>query len=384
MKNPRFSYIIRDNQAVQDIAATMAKYVPREIHTLSQLLIENKLHEQYAVLTRRLQANDIDIPDLNQSIAFFTILAKEVMAEKYGSTWVDSVGGGSRSQSITSPPVLYADVPEGGFTRAEKAAIKEIATNAGRQIPPALKENFEGVTDIEARYALSQGIAIGAKLVDPASNPALDTWMQDASDRLGVPKPRFVIMDSDLPKAFVLSLPRIPATVFVSSNLVNKLSERQLEAVIGHEMDHFQEQYHKDQQDSKPKSVSSMISGAFWDTFATQPKRKPYEREYSADTLGAKLTSPKDMEEALRIVYARQEELADFADKLKLLFKDQGIPLKELPHYVRMMTDFPHTPKLTPDKTPDKHFGDDRHDKHPPLDWRIRSLRQSTTPDGIV
>ncbi|UZE92061.1 MAG: zinc metalloprotease HtpX [Methanosarcinales archaeon] len=79
----------------------------------------------------------------------------------------------------------------------------------------------------------------GAKIVDVTEAPRL----HDAVERLcavaNLPKPKIAIVNSPIPNAFATGRNKKNAVVAVTSSLMDKLSQPELEAVLAHELSHI-------------------------------------------------------------------------------------------------------------------------------------------------
>ncbi len=351
----------------------------KEYKTLGELLKDKKQDEYYPGLAKSMAANDIKIPHLSRKIHLDEVVQLDQMQKQYGG-WAASVGGSRKKQGA---PVLTVETPKGGFNFEEKGALAQFLKDAGPELPAALADNFPGLTDIEARKALNRERAIGARVADHKSDPDLDQWLTETSEKLGVPKPRLIIMESDIPSSFIFSPPRVPSSIFISDDMLRIMTPSQVKAVLGHEMDHYKDHYNKEQAKQK-RGMGAIIASAFYDV-SEAIEATPYKKEYKADLLGEELSGNMgEMEQALLRMHFRSEDLAHFSDKVTAAFKADKVDLKMAPKYLVMLTEYPHAEKDVSGRDPDKYFGVKEKDTHPPLDWRRRNLNNGqSNPVGI-
>jgi hypothetical protein len=358
--------------------------------SLHDLFKQKGLDSQFPVYTKKLATDDITIPNLRKAIRFGELAEAENMIASMGGTWdqYPKMAGPNYKKGATiqnSPGKLYVEEPAGGFTNAEKLELNAMDRRYDYVIPEPIRQNFKGLTDLEARIAYGNREAIGARLVEEKDNPALIGWLNNAASVAGIETPRLVIVESDIPQGLAMSLPRIPGTIFISSNMTEILTENQLKAVIGHEIGHIAETLEKDQKNLEPKSMKQKLGGFLKAMSFKQPLEDVYAKEFRADGYGAMLTSATDMASALLAVDDRMAELAKFSTRLNQSLKESGIPLKDLPGYFAKLTSFEEPSKANAQHHIDSHKGDAKKgDTHPPTDWRIDRINKGTyTPAGF-
>ena len=78
----------------------------------------------------------------------------------------------------------------------------------------------------------------GAKEVSPAEEPQLHATVQCLAAAAGIPKPRVAIMKNSIPNAFATGRNPRNALVAVTTGLRERLNEREIEAVLAHELAH--------------------------------------------------------------------------------------------------------------------------------------------------
>jgi len=93
------------------------------------------------------------------------------------------------------------------------------------------------------QYFMSDKLVLkttGAKAVTEEEQPKLHGMIERLSQVGGIPKPRTVaIMDIEAPNAFATGRSPKHATVAVTTGLLNRLNDDELEGVIGHELAHI-------------------------------------------------------------------------------------------------------------------------------------------------
>ena len=77
-----------------------------------------------------------------------------------------------------------------------------------------------------------------ARAVDESSAPALYGIVKRLAERAGLPMPKVYIIDDQVPNAFATGRNPEHAAVAVTTGLMNYLSPKEIEGVLGHEMTH--------------------------------------------------------------------------------------------------------------------------------------------------
>lgn len=80
--------------------------------------------------------------------------------------------------------------------------------------------------------------ASGAKQVTAQQEPELHRTIKRLADRAGMPMPKVAVINSPAPNAFATGRNPQNALVAVTTGIRERLSERELEAVLGHELAH--------------------------------------------------------------------------------------------------------------------------------------------------
>ncbi len=345
----------------------------KESDSLLKLFLDRKLEEDFPAVIARLKKEDVKIPGLSRTIRAATLVEQDAIVRRNSLSWETFYKDIVRKKRDPSQPALYVQEPEGGFNALERYEIRQLDEKYNRKIPLPIAWNFEGLTDLEARLVFIEHQAIGAKLVGEAYRPDLHEWLKEAAQKTGIDTPRLVVSESDLPCAAALSLPRIPATVLVSANMVEILSTDQLKAVIGHELDHIKKRKNKDEERHNYVSSDNRVDQMFTSMTFGSPTDY-YGKEYEADEHGARLTTCKVMKEALVICDKRAEELADFSMRLREIFKSARVKPKQIPTWMMSLMDFDDRAKPMDIGLRDSYRGNGEGDDHPPTSWRLQNL----------
>jgi heat shock protein HtpX len=92
-----------------------------------------------------------------------------------------------------------------------------------------------------AQWYFSDSIALagmGAREVTPAQAPGLHALVDRLCALADMPKPRVAVADTDLPNAFATGRSPDRAVVCVTTGLLRRLDEAELEGVLSHELSH--------------------------------------------------------------------------------------------------------------------------------------------------
>ncbi|MCZ6540009.1 MAG: zinc metalloprotease HtpX [Chloroflexi bacterium] len=81
-------------------------------------------------------------------------------------------------------------------------------------------------------------MSTGAKQVSAEQEPALHRMIKLLADRYEMPMPKVAVIDTAIPNAFATGRNPKNALVAVTTGIQQRLSERELQAVIGHELAH--------------------------------------------------------------------------------------------------------------------------------------------------
>src|SRR5713101_5613729 len=79
----------------------------------------------------------------------------------------------------------------------------------------------------------------GARDVTRAEQPRLYNLLENLCISRGIPMPKLKIMDSPALNAFAAGLNRRQYSITVTTGLLNALNDREIEAVLGHELTHI-------------------------------------------------------------------------------------------------------------------------------------------------
>ncbi len=110
------------------------------------------------------------------------------------------------------------------------------------------------------QYYFSDRLALwsmGAKEVGPEQAPKLHGMIERLSVMGGIPKPRVAIAESPMPNAFATGRNPSKAVVAVTTALMDRLEDREVEAVLAHELTHV-----------KNRDVTVITLASFFSTVA--------------------------------------------------------------------------------------------------------------------
>jgi heat shock protein HtpX len=94
---------------------------------------------------------------------------------------------------------------------------------------------------IVVQYYMSDKLILmstGAKEVTAEQQPALHKMVKQLADRYEMPMPKVAVIDTAIPNAFATGRNPKNALVAVTTGIQQRLNERELQAVIGHELAH--------------------------------------------------------------------------------------------------------------------------------------------------
>jgi heat shock protein HtpX len=117
---------------------------------------------------------------------------------------------------------------------------------------------FAGIMNFVA-YWFSDKLALrmaGAHEVTEQQEPQLHAMVREVANLAKMPMPRVYVIDSDSPNAFATGRSPKKAVVAVTRGIRRILTERELRAVIGHEMGHVRNR------DILTSSIVATIAGA--------------------------------------------------------------------------------------------------------------------------
>ncbi len=100
--------------------------------------------------------------------------------------------------------------------------------------------------------------AMGAHEVSPADEPELHAMIDRLCALADMPKPRVAVADADLPNAFAAGRSPDRAVVCVTRGIQRRLDDRELEAVLSHELSHVA---HRDVLVMTVASVVGVLAG---------------------------------------------------------------------------------------------------------------------------
>ncbi|HLD49391.1 MAG TPA: zinc metalloprotease HtpX [archaeon] len=164
----------------------------------------------------------------------------------------------------------------------------------------------------------------GAKKSDSKDYKELDKILQRLSEKTGIKKPSFYIMKTDIPNAFATGRSPKHSAVAVTTGLMDKLSNDEIEGVLAHEISHIAHR------DTLLNSMAATIGGAitwlgYMFYFGNEENRSALSfvllfilaplaamlvrmaisrnREYFADHAGALLSKPTYLANALEKIH---------------------------------------------------------------------------------
>ncbi len=223
----------------------------------------------------------------------------------------------------------------------------------------------------------------GAKEVSEAEAPRLHGMIREVANLAGMPMPRVYIVQNDSPNAFATGRNPGHAVVAVTTGIQRLLTERELRAVIGHEMGHVRNR------DILTSSIVATVAGAIalignilmWSSIfggSRDENRNPLlmlvailiapiaasmiqlgisrTREYAADRTGAEITHDP-------------EALASALEKLQRGV--QSVPMAATPNHEAVSALYIVHPFKGGGAA-------NLFSTHPPMEERIRRLRRMT------
>jgi heat shock protein HtpX len=78
----------------------------------------------------------------------------------------------------------------------------------------------------------------GARVLEENEAPRLHLLVEKLAAEMDIPKPRVAVVQNDMPNAFATGRNKSHAVVAVTTGLLNRLNEHEMEAVLAHEMSH--------------------------------------------------------------------------------------------------------------------------------------------------
>ena len=98
----------------------------------------------------------------------------------------------------------------------------------------------------------------GAKIVSREERPELHTIIERLCNLANLPKPRVAVIDTPIPNAFATGRSQKKAVVAVTTGLLSRLNNEELEGVLGHELTHIKNR------DVLVITVASFLSTVAW------------------------------------------------------------------------------------------------------------------------
>ena len=79
----------------------------------------------------------------------------------------------------------------------------------------------------------------GTHIINEGEFPKLQGTIENLAMEMGLPKPRIGILQNDMPNAFATGRDRKHAVVVVTTGILNRLNDNELQGVLAHEMTHI-------------------------------------------------------------------------------------------------------------------------------------------------
>lgn len=101
---------------------------------------------------------------------------------------------------------------------------------------------FMTILIVVFQIAISSSIVkwtTGTKLLKPGENPYLEEKVKRLTKEAGVPMPKLGMVRDLTPNAFVFGITQSSSTLVVHSGLLQQLNDKEIEAVLGHEVGHI-------------------------------------------------------------------------------------------------------------------------------------------------
>jgi hypothetical protein len=249
--------------------------------------------------------------------------------------------------------------------RAEAKFIRELEDLP--DIPPALLERYEGLSRLETGFAFSQ-FSVSSRVANKDYHGDLVSWLEKEYAKAGLTQPvRLVVLDSDMPTALALNPHNSePRSIIITTNVLEMLPERQLHAVLRHEISHMM--------DNKDRNVRQMMRQARINKWTANQQLLFVED--LADKRSVRLGSPpEDMVDGLTTMLGRIYELKRFAQQLERIGFEHKMLSSELPLGLQCMLQFSAIePRIRPEATFVMQAMGNLRDPHPPFETRFAAL----------
>lgn len=335
--------------------------------SLLQLLVKWGIHEDFPRLAEQLAVEDITLPNLRRTVALAEILDE---ARKKNIPRIPAPGEEDTSVHILHLP---ANAEKTAKPRAARSYIKNwqeelyrnMKNTLGNLPPEVIAANYTGLKEEEQRVAFSK-LAMSATLADRNNYPELHNWVEQLCEKGHVKKPRLVVLDSDMPVAMAWCFPCGEPTVFMSTNLMEIMNDRQLKAIIGHELRHVRERGNRGLVSFLMKAIHAYATG----------KESIIREEFRADAFAAKLTdSADDMVEALVALQRRFNEIKRFARQSTEAMKKNHVNSTVMPPRFADLLRFANAGfRVLNESDCAQYRKNNRADPHPPLIARFDAL----------
>lgn len=317
-------------------------------------LVRWKIDEQYPELTERLLLEDIHMPDLRHTIAMADLLDM-------------SPSGGFSEYAEPGEDTSIVSRDRGLINRLHNYTKDKYLGYLKENTPLVVRERCSGLTDLEAGTVYFDFDAAGAKLAGESFHPNIAVITSELSARASMATPRTIICESDLPEVLAYMLPDEKPAIIISSYLAEHMNERQLRALIAHELLHCKEH--------GQKHVFSGIGTAFRGILTLNETliREEYRADKHAVDLGC---NAEDMIDALVFIHQRMSELKRFATTVDTLFKENGLDATDvLPTSFSAVLSYKDVKmRIFPEKSWVDYYRNNLKDPHPPTITRFDRL----------
>ncbi|MBM3531876.1 MAG: M48 family metallopeptidase [Alphaproteobacteria bacterium] len=126
---------------------------------------------------------------------------------------------------------------EGGTASDALSALTGPAAIAGAMLLGLASLLWSGIT-LALGDRLLAGIS-GAREVGRENEPQLHNIVEEMAIAAGLPKPKVLVIETEVPNAFATGMRTSRAAIGVTRGLLDSLSRTELQGVIGHEMGHI-------------------------------------------------------------------------------------------------------------------------------------------------
>lgn len=315
------------------------------------------------MLQSHLCMEDVELPNLRRTTALINILREEKLLDQ---RLPPEEAAERRLQREQRHSGRYVQEPAGISPRTylRRKATQSLQQLDYLDIPMEIQNNYHGLSYYEASAAY-QLFSIEAKLVEE-THP-LHHSLKALCDKVGIAVPRLILMDSDIPTAAAFAMPGIPPSVILTTNMMEILKPKELEAVMAHELEHIRRRQHLSWEMCGVKEII-----ANW----THNLPVIWE-EYDADQLAKKLVgAPEYLVDALVKCQQRMFEIKDCARKMGELVDRYHISRWGAfpPRFNELLATAHAEFRVMPEKNIRSTLQANKHDPHPSMVARMDAL----------